>query len=213
MPTAPVQKAGAGRLRELTPERRGRLLKRRGDSSVRPPNGAVAEEQRAQIRTEQKLQLLATEVTADSVASPAAFEGPIQLDAGLVSGLTVGDTHAVHVFKGIPFAAPPVDELRWQPPQPVKPWNDVLCLHGVWSFVDKDRELSAMMMAYWVQHRKTAIRTERACPTGRPTQQRPMSTSNSAIKYAAGEGLFKEACSAGAVCRGQAETTWQRQHA
>ena len=29
------------------------------------------------------------------------------------------------VFKGIPFAQPPVEALRWREPQPVKPWNGV----------------------------------------------------------------------------------------
>jgi para-nitrobenzyl esterase len=29
------------------------------------------------------------------------------------------------VFKGIPFAQPPVGDLRWREPQPVKPWSDV----------------------------------------------------------------------------------------
>ncbi|MGI4873950.1 MAG: carboxylesterase/lipase family protein [Janthinobacterium lividum] len=39
--------------------------------------------------------------------------GPLQ-GASLPSG--------IHVFKGVPYAAPPVGSLRWQAPQPVKPW-------------------------------------------------------------------------------------------
>ncbi len=31
----------------------------------------------------------------------------------------------IRCFKGIPFAAPPIDELRWKPPQPVKPWTGI----------------------------------------------------------------------------------------
>ena len=29
------------------------------------------------------------------------------------------------MFKGIPFAQPPVGDLRWREPMPVKPWTGV----------------------------------------------------------------------------------------
>ena len=34
-----------------------------------------------------------------------------------------GHEHGVDVFRGIPFAAPPIGKLRWQPPTPAQPWN------------------------------------------------------------------------------------------
>jgi len=43
---------------------------------------------------------------------------PVRISNGLVSG-TPGKLEGVVVFKGIPFAAPPVGDLRWKPPQPV----------------------------------------------------------------------------------------------
>jgi para-nitrobenzyl esterase len=46
----------------------------------------------------------------------------VKIDTGLISGTTVGD---IHVYKGIPFAAPPVGDLRWKPPQPVAPWQGI----------------------------------------------------------------------------------------
>ncbi len=33
--------------------------------------------------------------------------------------------NGLHIFKGIPYAAPPVGELRWMPPQPVESWSGV----------------------------------------------------------------------------------------
>ena len=32
---------------------------------------------------------------------------------------------ASKVYRGIPYAKPPVESLRWQPPQPVDPWSGV----------------------------------------------------------------------------------------
>jgi para-nitrobenzyl esterase len=47
----------------------------------------------------------------------------VMTKAGPIQGST--DASGARTFKGIPFAAPPVGALRWQPPQPVTRWADV----------------------------------------------------------------------------------------
>ena len=53
----------------------------------------------------------------------AIADRPVRIASGLVVGMT-DPTTGVAVFKGIPYAAPPVGELRWREPQPVTPWSD-----------------------------------------------------------------------------------------
>ncbi len=50
---------------------------------------------------------------------------PVQIDTGLVRGLIVGDSDDVQLYRGIPYAAPPVGDLRWRPPQPAQHWQGV----------------------------------------------------------------------------------------
>ncbi|MBE7177929.1 MAG: carboxylesterase family protein [Mucilaginibacter polytrichastri] len=47
----------------------------------------------------------------------------VKVEGGEISGSR--DSTGIFSFKGVPFAAPPVDSLRWKAPQPVKPWNGV----------------------------------------------------------------------------------------
>ena len=57
-----------------------------------------------------------------SCASDTLDTGLVKVDGGMVQGVVDGD---MKIFKGIPFAAPPVGDLRWVAPQPVIPWEGV----------------------------------------------------------------------------------------
>ncbi len=61
--------------------------------------------------------------TVSGVKMPAAISDPVKTDSGRVSGVTLNS--GVRVFKGIPFAAPPVGALRWKEPQPPPHWDGV----------------------------------------------------------------------------------------
>jgi hypothetical protein len=63
-------------------------------------------------------------VLAVSTSSLAAISDPVRIDGGLLSG-TWGTTADMRVFKGVPFAAPPIGPLRWRAPQPVAAWSGV----------------------------------------------------------------------------------------
>jgi len=48
----------------------------------------------------------------------------VTIDSGELQGI-FGYDPRITVFKGVPFAAPPVGKLRWRAPQPVEPWEGV----------------------------------------------------------------------------------------
>jgi para-nitrobenzyl esterase len=66
-----------------------------------------------------------------------ALADPIKVDGGLIDGKELGE--GVTAWLGVPFAAPPLRELRWRAPQPVPAWQGVyhadrfapMCLQGL----------------------------------------------------------------------------------
>jgi para-nitrobenzyl esterase len=73
----------------------------------------------------QRLSLVSVALAGCVLASAPAAQGAgeqVKIASGTLEGAV---QTGVLSFKGIPFAAPPVGDLRWRAPQPVKPWTGV----------------------------------------------------------------------------------------
>jgi para-nitrobenzyl esterase len=70
------------------------------------------------------LAALVAVTVVSAIPTSAAIPEPARIETGLVSGVA-GSFPEVRVFKGLPFAAPPVGDFRWRPPQPPRNWDGV----------------------------------------------------------------------------------------
>jgi para-nitrobenzyl esterase len=66
--------------------------------------------------------LVASSASAQIVATPVPGD-PVNIDSGAVSGKVLPSS--VRAYFGIPFAAPPLGDLRWRAPQKVEAWKGV----------------------------------------------------------------------------------------
>lgn len=61
--------------------------------------------------------------TAGWIGAAQAAPASVQTEAGWVQGVAGQDGGMV--YKGLPFAQPPIGDLRWKAPAPVQPWDGV----------------------------------------------------------------------------------------
>ena len=59
-----------------------------------------------------------------ALPAAAAIQQPVKVKTGLITGVASGDS-SIAVFKGIPYATPPVGDLRWRAPRPPAVWQGV----------------------------------------------------------------------------------------
>jgi para-nitrobenzyl esterase len=72
----------------------------------------------------------------------SAGAAPVKTEGGLVEG-TVQD--GIAVYKGVPFAAPPVGDLRWRAPGPVVAWSGVKKSDAYAPACEQDESLNAFI--------------------------------------------------------------------
>ena len=65
---------------------------------------------------------LAAVAVGSALCAETATPAPVKVEGGLVQGVAA---EGLAVYMGLPFAAPPVGELRWRPPQPAAKWTGV----------------------------------------------------------------------------------------
>src|SRR5713226_8187296 len=64
--------------------------------------------------------------TSNGYLSPGSPSPTVRLEAGILEGMHFSALQNEVAFLGVPYATPPVGDLRWKPPQPVSPWTGTL---------------------------------------------------------------------------------------
>ena len=98
---------------------------------------------------------------AQTVLDPDA---PVMVSGGTIRGAVSADNHEIVAFKGIPFAAPPVGDLRWRPPEPVVGWEGVrdasgsgaICIQNGGQNVTQDED--CLFLNVWAPRESTEPR-------------------------------------------------------
>ena len=77
------------------------------------------------MRTDMKKLLLLLSALALAACASRQNNPVLTIEGGQIQGVQLADAPGVTVYRGIPYAAPPIGENRWRAPQPVIPWEGV----------------------------------------------------------------------------------------
>ena len=69
--------------------------------------------------------LAAASLVASISNASASIPEQVRIETGVIAGTASTGQPSVRVFKGMPFAAPPLGENRWRAPLPVATWEGV----------------------------------------------------------------------------------------
>ncbi|MCY4075621.1 MAG: carboxylesterase family protein [Acidobacteria bacterium] len=107
--------------------------------------------------------LAAGSASAQVVLSP---DTTVAVTGGEVQGAASERNSSIVAFRGIPFAAPPVGDLRWAPPAPVVPWNGVrdasqpgaTCVQNAGMLGDEAQNEDCLFLNVWAPRETTEPR-------------------------------------------------------
>ena len=75
------------------------------------------------MKPESRTILSAVAIALATVCAATVFaQDQVKITSGALAGIS-DKSSGVRSFKGIPFGAPPVGDLRWKPPQAVQNWS------------------------------------------------------------------------------------------
>ena len=106
-----------------------------------------------------KIRIWQAYVLAIFLAAPVAL-AQVQLVVKTDAGLVAGTGSDIHVWKGIPYAQPPVGDLRWQEPQPAAAWPGIrhalefgpMCPQGNPANLKPDMSEDCLTLNVWSEH-------------------------------------------------------------